>query len=453
MGDYNDRAGPPGEGRGAQECLHEGYCLYREESSLPGLGHLARRTLAMILAGGRGERLAQLTDWRCKPSVPFGGKFRIIDFTLSNCVNSGIRRIGVLTQYKAQSLIRHVQRGWSSLDGRLGEFVELLPAQQRLHSGWYQGTADAVFQNLDILRRLDPRYVFVLAGDHVYKMDYSRMLADHLMREADLTIGAIEVPVAGASVFGVMSVDAERRVSAFAEKPREPAALPGHPGLALASMGIYVFNASFLYEQLVRDADDPQSNHDFGKDLIPHFVASGCRVFAHSFRDSCVNMSEGRPYWRDVGSVDAYWEANMDLAKVTPDLNLYDRDWPIWTYQEQLPSAKFVFDDEGRRGMAVDSMVSGGCLISGAAVRRSILFSGVRVHSYCSVEDSVILPMVDIARHATIRRAVIDKHCKLPEGIRIGVDPEEDRRRFHVTADGITLVTPEMLGQRVHHAR
>jgi len=419
----------------------------------PGLEFLARSTVALIMAGGRGERLAQLTEWRCKPSVHFGGKFRIIDFSLSNCVNSGIRRIGVLTQYKAQSLIRHVQRGWSSLDGRLGEFVELLPAQQRLNSGWYQGTADSVFQNLDILRRHQPRYVLLLAGDHVYKMDYGQMLADHVLNEADLTVGAIEVPLESASKFGVMSIDARGRIAAFAEKPRDPAALPGDPGRALASMGIYVFNASFLYEQLVRDSDDTKSAHDFGKNIIPHVIDRGYKVFAHPFGNSCVNMSNGIPYWRDVGTLDAFWEANIDLAAITPDLNLYDRDWPIWTHQEQLPPAKFVFDDEGRRGSAIDSLVSGGCLISGSVVRRSILFSGVRVHSYASVEDSVVLPNVRINRHAVVRRAVIDKHCVLPEGIRIGVDPEEDRKRFNVSPKGVTLVTPEMLGQSVHLVR
>ena len=423
------------------------------QSKFPGLEVLARNTLALIMAGGRGERLAQLTEWRCKPSVHFGGKFRIIDFSLSNCVNSGIRRIGVLTQYKAQSLIRHVQRGWSSLDGRLGEFVELLPAQQRLSSGWYQGTADSVYQNLDILRRHHPRYVLVLAGDHVYKMDYSQMLAEHVLNEADLTVGAIEVPVESASAFGVMSTDRSKRITAFAEKPREPAALPGDPGRALASMGIYVFNASFLYEQLVRDSDDSKSAHDFGKNIIPHVIDRGYKVFAHHFGDSCVNMSSGVPYWRDVGTLDANWEANLDLAAITPDLNLYDLEWPIWTHQEQLPPAKFVFDDEGRRGTAIDSLVSGGCVISGATVRRSILFSGARVHSYASVEDSVVLPNVTIERHAVVRRAIIDKHCVLPEGIRIGVDPQEDRKRFNVSPKGVTLVTPEMLGQNVHHAR
>jgi len=385
--------------------------------------------------------------------VPFGGKFRIIDFSLSNCVNSGIRRVGICTQYKAQSLIRHVQRGWSFLDGRFNDFIELLPAQQRVTADWYKGTADAVYQNLDLLRRHAPEYVLVLAGDHVYRMNYARMLLDHATRDADMTIACMEVPLAEASAFGVMHADEAGRVLGFQEKPARPQPVPGRADLALASMGIYVFNAPFLYEQLIRDADDPRSKHDFGGDVIPHLIQRGYRVNAHRFADSCVNMIAGRPYWRDVGTVDAYWEANLDLVHVTPDLNLYDETWPIWTYQEQLPPAKFVFDDEGRRGTAIDSLVSGGCIVSGSTVRRSLLFSRVRVHSYCTVEDSVILGDVDIGRNSVIRRAVIDKHCRLPAGTRIGVDLDEDRRRFHVTAKGVTLVTPDMLGAPVHHLR
>ena len=443
------------EAKPASEIMDPTYDAYPFSTDItpPYIPMIARNTLALVLAGGRGSRLEQLTDWRAKPAVPFGGKFRIIDFTLSNCVNSGIRRIGIATQYKAQSLIRHVQRGWSFLDGRLGEFVELLPAQQRMDPSWYAGTADAVFQNLDILRRYEPRYVLVLAGDHVYKMDYGKMLAEHVRRQADCTIGCVEVPVAAGSAFGIMSVDEERRVIGFQEKPADPQPLPGRSDITLASMGIYVFNAPFLYEQLIRDADTPDSKHDFGKDIIPYLVKRGYRVAAHFLSDSSVHGSEGRSYWRDVGTVDAYWEANMELVKVTPELNLYDREWPIWTYQEQLPPAKFVFDDDRRRGTAVDSIISGGCIISGSTVRRSLLFSNVRVNSFCTVEDAVILPNVDISRHAVVRRAVIDKHCKLPEGIHIGVDPDDDRRRFHVTPNGITLVTPEMLGQKVHHAR
>jgi glucose-1-phosphate adenylyltransferase len=417
------------------------------------ISQLTRNTLAIVLAGGRGERLKALTDWRTKPAVPFGGKFRIIDFTLSNCVNSGIRRIGICTQYKAQSLIRHVQRGWASMDGRLGEFVELLPAQQRIHSSWYLGTADAVFQNLDILRRHDPQYVLVLAGDHIYKMDYGKMLAEHVAKHADLTVGCIDVPIAEARAFGVMTIDAEERIRAFNEKPHDPQPMPGRPDRALASMGIYVFSAGFLYEQLVRDADQPGSTHDFGRDLIPYVMERGYRVFAHDLGRSCVSMSNGVPYWRDVGTVDAYWQANMELTGVTPPLNLYDQEWPIWTYQEQLPPAKFVFDDDDRRGMAIDSMVSGGCIISGSLVRRSLLFSNVRVHSYCTIEDSVVLPDVQINRGCKVRRAVIDKYCRLPPGTEIGIDLVADRARFHVSDRGIVLVTPEMLGQQAHHAR
>jgi len=414
------------------------------------LGHEA---LAIILAGGRGSRLAELTDWRAKPAVPFGGKFRIIDFALSNCVNSGIRRIGICTQYKAQSLIRHVQSGWSFLDGRFGEFIELLPAQQRITADWYRGTADAVYQNIDILRRHQRKYVLVLAGDHVYKMDYERMLADHVASQAVMSVACIEAPLADATQLGVMKVDADWRVTAFEEKPAQPPAMPGHPDRALASMGIYVFDESFLYEQLIRDAEDRASSHDFGKDIIPRLVRSGMPIHAHSFRDSCVNMSNGLPYWRDVGTLDAYWEANMDLTHVVPSLNLYDLDWPIWTYQEQLPPAKFVFDDDGRRGMAVDSLISGGCIVSGSKVRRSVLFSNVQVKDYCSIEDCVILPNVDIGNNVVLKRAVVDKRCRLPDGLQVGIDPAMDRKRFHVTDRGVTVIVPENLGQRVHHLR
>jgi glucose-1-phosphate adenylyltransferase len=437
----------------ASECPHYGQCPYKDESSGPTGARLAHDSLALILAGGRGTRLGALTDWRTKPAVPFGGKFRIIDFTLSNCVNSGIHRIGICTQYKAQSLIRHVQRGWSFLDGRFNEFIELLPAQQRVTVDWYKGTADAVYQNLDLLRRHAPSYVLVLAGDHVYKMNYAQMLLDHVARRADLTIGCVDVPIADASAFGVMHVDDVGRIVGFQEKPAHAKPAPGKPDVVLASMGIYAFNAAFLYEQLIRDADDPRSRHDFGGDLIPHLIQRGYRINAHRFADSCVNMIGERPYWRDVGTLDAYWEANLDLVHVTPELNLYDEAWPIWTYQEQLPPAKFVFDDDGRRGTAIDSLVSGGCIVSGSTVRRSLLFSQVRVHSYCEVEDSVVLGDVEIGRRSVLRRAIIDKHCRLPEGTRIGVDADEDRRRFHVTERGVTLVTPDMLGAPVHHLR
>ncbi len=411
----------------------------------PGGVRLARTTMAIILAGGRGTRLGRLTDWRAKPAVPFGGKFRFIDFPLSNCVNSGIRRIGVCTQYKAQSLIRHVQRAWSFLDGRFQEFVELLPAQQNVSADWYKGTADAIYQNTYLLRKHAPELVLVLAGDHIYKMDYNRMLYDHVTKAADMTIACMEVPLAEARGFGVMAVDDTLCVKSFVEKPDKPAPMPGRTDTALASMGIYVFNAAFLYEQLERDSADPNSTHDFGKDIIPHILARGYRLVAHRFSDSCVNTSEGRPYWRDVGTLDAYWEANMEMTKVVPDLNLYDKYWPIWTYQEQLPPAKFVFDDEGRRGAAIDSLVAGGCVISGATVRRSLLFSSVHAHSYAKIDDSVVLPNVDIGRNVVLKRAVIEKNCRLPPGLQVGVDPVADRKRFDVSPKGITLVVPEML--------
>ena len=414
---------------------------------------LTKNTYALVLAGGRGSRLKNLTEWRAKPAVPFGGKFRIVDFPLSNCVNSGIRRIGVATQYKSHSLIRHIQRGWSFLDGRFQEFVDILPASQRTtEENWYLGTADAVYQNLDILRAYGPDYILVLAGDHIYKMDYGKVLAYHAAKNADMTVACLEVPREEATAFGVMGVNDDWRVTDFIEKPANPPSIPGRPDMALASMGIYVFNAPFLYEQLARDTLSPDSSHDFGKDLIPHLVPR-YRVYAQRFQDSCVGMNENRPYWRDVGTVDAYWEANVDLVHVTPELSLYDQVWPIWTYQEQLPPAKFVFDDEGRRGQALDSMVSGGCIISGSSVRRSLLFSNVLVHSFCTIEDAVILPDVEISRHVRLRRVVIDKGCMLPEGFQAGYNPDEDRRRFHVTEKGITLVTPEMLGQKVrfHH--
>nr|WP_261379448.1 glucose-1-phosphate adenylyltransferase [Denitratisoma sp. DHT3] len=417
------------------------------------VSHLTRSTFAMVLAGGRGSRLMQMTDWRAKPAVPFGGKFRIIDFTLSNCVNSGIRRIGVATQYKAQSLIHHLQRGWSFLDGRFDEYIELLPAQQQLGENWYLGTADAVYQNLHVLRRAHPRFVMILSGDHIYKMDYGRMLAQHAQNGADLTVACMEVPIEEASAFGIMAIDERQRITQFVEKPADPPCIPGRPQRALASMGVYIFDADYLFEQLVRDADTPGSGHDFGNDLIPHAVAHH-KVYAHNFRESCVGTgASGQPYWRDVGTVDAYWEASLELTKVTPELDMYESQWPIWTYQEQLPPAKFVFDDDNRRGMAVDSLVSGGDIISGATVRRSLLFSRVFVHSYSEIEDSVILPKVDIGRHSRLRRVVVDKHCVIPPGSVIGFDPEQDRQRFHVTKKGVTLVTPEMLGQRRLHIR
>lgn len=434
--------------------LHKKYHVASSDPAPRFVSRITKNTYAMVLAGGRGSRLHQLTDWRAKPAVPFGGKFRIIDFVLSNCVNSGIRRIGVATQYKSHSLIQHIQRGWSFLNGQFGEFVDLLPAQQRVSEDhWYQGTADAVFQNLDIVRESKCDFVLVLAGDHIYKMDYGKLLAFHVESKADMTVACLEVPVTEATAFGVMRVDDQSRVVEFVEKPANPPSIPGNPAKSLASMGIYVFNSQFLYEQLIRDADDPKSSHDFGKDLIPHMVEK-YRVFAQSFEQSCVGMGDDHvPYWRDVGTIDSYWEASMELTKVVPDLNMYDQEWPIWTHQEQLPPAKFVFDEPERRGVAVDSLVSGGCIVSGSTVRHSLLFSDVRVNSYSTIEDSVLLPNVDVGRYVILKRAIVDKNCKIPEGMSIGVNPEEDRKRFHVSANGVTLVTPEMLAQTVHSTR
>jgi len=427
-------------------CPHDPTCALAEQADVRFIRHLTRSTFAVILSGGRGTRLMQLTDYRSKPAVPFAGKFRIIDFTLSNCVNSGIRKIGLATQYKAHSLIRHIQRGWSFLDGRFDEFIQLMPAQQQIdETQWYQGTADAVYQNLNFLRHYKPEHVLIVAGDHVYKMDYGRMLASHLRSGADMSVACIDVPLAEASEFGVMGVDENDRIIQFVEKPKNPPCIPGQPDRALASMGVYVFNTDFLFEQLKRDAATPGSSRDFGKDIIPWIVPRH-RVYAHRFADSCIGDSE-RPYWRDVGTIDAYWEANMEMTKVTPELNLYDVDWPIWTYQEQRPPAKFVFDDDGRRGCAIDSLVSGGCIVSGAEVKRSLLFSGVRVHSGASVSDAVVLPGVDIGRRAVLRHCVIDKNTVIPEGMHIGVDELADRERFYVSPQGVVLVTPEMLGQ------
>ncbi len=413
------------------------------------VSRLTRSTLALVLAGGRGSRLRQMTLWRAKPAVPFGGKFRIIDFPLSNCMNSGIRMVGVLTQYKAHSLIQHVHNGWSFLRGEFGEFVELLPAQQRIEPSWYAGTADAVYQNLDIIRTHQPEFVLILAGDHIYKMDYGSMIAHHVEKNADLTVGCIEVPIERARAFGVMTVEEDGRVAEFIEKPETPAPIPGSPDIALASMGIYIFNTAFLYEQLIKDADHDYSTHDFGHDIIPDLIGK-YRVYSYPFRESSGGQTA---YWRDVGTVDAFWEANLELIGVTPELNLYDDEWPIWTYQEQLPPAKFVFDDEDRRGMAVDSMVSGGCLISGSTVRHSLLFSNVKVSSYSVVEDSVVLPNVTVGRNCRITRAVIDKGCILPDGTVIGENHEEDQERFYVSPGGVVLITPEMLGQELHHVR
>ena len=414
------------------------------------VSRLTRDTVALILAGGRGSRLKQLTDWRAKPAVPFGGKFRIIDFPLSNCINSGIRRVGILTQYKSHSLIRHIQQGWGFMRGELGEFVELLPAsQQTAQEGWYAGTADAVYQNVDILRTHGPKYVVILAGDHIYKIDYGDMLAAHVEKEADMTIGCLQVPVEEAKAFGVMSVDESLRVKRFDEKPDSPNAIPGKEGIALASMGIYVFSADFLYDQLIKDAADSDSTHDFGHDIIPKLIESH-KVVAFPYKDV---QGNDPGYWRDVGTIDAFWAANLELIGITPELNLYDDDWPIWTYQAQQPPAKFVFDDDGRRGTAVDSMVSGGCLISGSTVRHSVLFSNVKVHSYAVVENSVVLPNVSIGRNCRLNKVVLDKGCDLPPNTVIGEDPAEDAKKYEISPNGVVLVTPEMLGQTNKHVR
>ena len=405
------------------------------------LSRLTRGTLAVIMAGGRGERLKQLTEDRCKPAAPFGGKFRIIDFVLSNCLNSGIRQISVLTQYKAHSLIQHIGKGWGFLRGEFGEFIETIPAQQRRGPEWYQGTADALWQNMDLIRAHRPLHVLVLAGDHIYKMDYGPMIGFHVEKEADITVGVVEVPIDRAREFGVLAIDEGNRVLGFQEKPKNPPPMPGRSDVALASMGIYVFNPRLLERLLRADAEDPHSAHDFGKNIIPQAIEN-LRVFAYPFEDV---RSKAQHYWRDVGTIDAYYEANMELVRVSPELNIYDEQWPIWTYQEQLPPAKFVFDDEDRRGCAIDSMVSGGCIISGSRVSNSLLFSQVRVHDYSTVDRSVILPRVRIGEHCVIRNAIIDEGAVVPDGTTIGVDPVQDRERFYVSENGVTLVTASML--------
>lgn len=406
------------------------------------VSRLTRETLALILAGGRGSRLKQLTLWRAKPATPFGGKYRIIDFPLSNCINSGVRRIGVLTQYKAHSLIQHIQRGWGLLRGEFGEFVELLPAQQRLDQvSWYKGTADAIYQNLDIIRTHAPEFILILAGDHIYKMDYGPMLAWHVESKADVTVGSIEVHRDRAREFGVLTVNEHNEIIRFVEKPQEPETLPGSPDRVLASMGIYAFSTDFLFKKLSEDANIESSSHDFGRDLVPNMIGQH-RVIAYPFRDV---QTKEQSYWRDVGTVDAFWEANMELVSIDPELNLYDARWPIWTYQTQLPPAKFVFNDEGRRGMAVDSMIADGCIISGGYINHSLLFSGVQVHSYAQLRDAVILPDVDIGRYCRLHKVIIDRSCKIPPGTVIGENPEEDAQRFHRTEQGVVLVSREML--------
>ncbi len=407
---------------------------------------LARHAMAYVLAGGRGSRLNELTDSRAKPAVYFGGKSRIIDFALSNALNSGIRRIGVATQYKAHSLIRHLQRGWNFFRPERNESFDILPASQRVsESGWYAGTADAVFQNIDIIESYAPRHIVLLAGDHVYKMDYEQMLQQHCEAGADVTVGCVTVPRMEATGFGVMHVDAADRIVSFLEKPPDPPGIPGDPEHALASMGIYVFETKLLIDELRRDAADPHSEHDFGKNLIPHLVKNGLAV-AHRFARSCVrSSSETETYWRDVGTVDAFWEANIDLTDFIPGLDLYDRDWPIWSYSEMMPPAKFVHDEDGRRGMSVSSLVSGGCIVSGADVRRSLLFTGVHAHSYACVDGGVVLPYVDIGRHARLRNVVVDRGVVIPPGLVVGEDPEEDAARFRRTAGGVCLITQPMI--------
>jgi glucose-1-phosphate adenylyltransferase len=409
---------------------------------------LARDAMAYVLAGGRGTRLAELTDRRAKPAVYFGGKARIIDFALSNAINSGIRRIGVATQYKAHSLIRHLQQGWNFLRPERNESFDILPASQRVsESQWYEGTADAVFQNIDIIESHGPEYMVILAGDHIYKMDYELMLRQHVDQAADVTVACLEVPRSSASGFGVIAVDDQNRIQNFLEKPADPPGTPNNPDVSLASMGVYAFRTKFLVDQLRRDASTPGSSRDFGKDVIPWLVKNA-KAVAHRFDYSCVRSSnEKTAYWRDVGTVDAYWEANIDLTDVVPELDLYDRTWPLWTYAEISPPAKFVHDIDGRRGMAVSSLVSGDCIVSGSSVRRSLLFTGVRAHSFSSLDEAVVLPRCQIGRGAKLRRVVIDRGVIIPEGLVVGEDASLDASRFRRTANGICLITQTMIDQ------
>ena len=417
------------------------------------VSRLTRDTLALVLAGGQGSRLHELTAWRAKPALYFGGKYRIIDFPLSNCVNSGIRRIGVLTQYKAHSLIRHLVHGWSWFQAGAGarEFVEILPASQRVGGEWYRGTADAIYQNLDIIRTHDPRFVLILSGDHIYKMDYGPFIADHVKREADMSICCIEVPIEeAAGQLGVMTVDETGRIIAFDEKPAKPNPVPGKPDVCLASMGNYIFNTDFLFEQVIKDSDTPDTDYDFGRNVIPRIIGD-YRIYAYRYRGI---GPEEEVYWRDVGTLDAFFEANMEMASIAPQLNLYDKNWPIFTYQIQSPPAKFVYDQDKRRGAALESMVSGGCIVSGSIVRKSVLFSRVVVHSYSEISESVLLPDVDIGENCRIHRAIIDRGARVPAGTVIGENHDDDRARgFRVTTKGRTLVTPDMLGQQLHFTR
>lgn len=407
---------------------------------------LARTAMAFVLAGGRGSRLMELTDRRAKPAVYFGGKSRIIDFALSNALNSGIRRVAVATQYKAHSLIRHLQRGWNFFRGERNESFDILPASQRVsENSWYLGTADAVYQNMDIIADLAPRHIVILAGDHIYKMDYERMLRQHVDSGADVTVSCIAFPREQSSGFGIMAVDRDSRITNFLEKPADPPGIPDRPDLSLASMGIYVFETRYLLDLLKRDAENPESSHDFGKDIIPWIVEHGHAV-AHRFERSCVmSVRESSPYWRDVGTVDAYWEANIDLTDIVPPLDLYDQDWPIWTHAEVVPPAKFVHDEEGRRGEAISSLVSGGCIMSGGTARRSLLFTNVHVHSYARLHEAVVLPSVDVGRGARLSRVVVDRSCRIPDGLVVGEDPVLDAKRFRRSENGVVLITQAML--------
>ena len=406
---------------------------------------LTSRAMAFVLAGGRGSRMMELTDKRAKPAVYFGGKTRIIDFALSNALNSGIRKMAVATQYKAHSLIRHCQRGWNFFRAERNEYLDILPASQRVDEAWYQGTADAVTQNIDIVDSYDVDYVIILAGDHIYKMDYEVMLRQHVETGADVTIGCLTVPREEAVAFGVMAVDGTGRITDFLEKPKDPPGTPDDPTVSLASMGIYIFDWAFLRDLLLKDAEDPNSSHDFGNDLIPEIVKNG-KAIAHRFSDSCVRASSEAPaYWRDAGTIDAYWKANIDLTDFNPELNLWDKDWPIWTYSEQVPPAKFIHDEENRRGSAVSSLVAGGCIISGTDVRNSLLFTMVHTNSFAALDHVVALPYVEVGRHARLKNAVIDRGVKIPEGLVVGEDPEEDAKWFRVSQGGITLITDEMV--------
>lgn len=407
---------------------------------------LTKQAMALVLAGGRGSRLHQLTDNRAKPAVYFGGKFRIIDFALSNCLNSDIRRIGVVTQYKSHSLLRHLQRGWSFLRSELNEFIDLLPAQQRINEEhWYRGTADAVYQNIDIIRSYAPEYIVILAGDHIYKQDYSVMLQDHVANGSGCTIGCIEVPKEEAFAFGVMGIDNNRSITSFIEKPANPATMPNDPTKSLASMGIYIFDSKYLFELLDDDINNPNSTHDFGKDIIPKVVSEG-RALAHPFGMSCVQMTETHaPYWRDVGTVDAYWAANLDLASNMPELNIYDKTWPIWTHQEQLAPAKFVPDSKGTNGNIQNTLISGGCIVTGSEITHTVIFSRVRINSGCNIKEAVILPNTLIGENCRLSKVVIDRGCVIPDGMVIGEDPKLDALRFHRSEGGVVLVTKQML--------